>query len=557
MSPVRITTDDGEGGGSGGTGTGTASPVYFDLNWTYATTGSPAMALSLDVALYTGTNPDTQANWIGGQLYSVPPEETRLVVSHLIPPGVTLPAVKFSIREVFPWGKGAWNNVGGTVTPAPLNINPQASDNLIPNYNSELGATPLGVASALVVNDAANAVAGNYVRKLDTSATNLTDLTAFIPCMPGDQFYLEAMAKVSAAGPGVKLRLTCYDASFAVVGSPVDSVAVTATAYAAVPTGVTATVPATAVYVKAQVFTSTTSASKFGYFDQLLFRRVDGQTIQVAGSQVFTSAGTFVVPTGVTRLRVIAQGPGGGGGSGQTNVGGGGGGGAGATGMDILEVTPGQVITINSVGLGGNGASASNTQGSSGSGNTIVSWTLPDGLTSAQISVGPGVGGFGGGTKKGGDGGAPQTVRGRNSAAGIGSLNNVTSGGSGAELFIVPVAWCTGGGGGGFGGDATHNALACASNWTYFGKGFVSAGAVSGLFGGGGGGCSALSKGGPGGGGTTSGISAGGPPATDAYGNAGPGYGGGGGGGGATTVAFAAGGKGGDGCVIFQWGPGI
>ena len=67
----------------------------------------------------------------------------------------------------------------------------------------------------------------------------------------------------------------------------------------------------------------------------------------------FAASGTFIVPNGVTLVKVRVCGGGGGGGSGGTNLGGGGGG-AGGYGEGPVAVVPGEVIAVT-VGVGGAG----------------------------------------------------------------------------------------------------------------------------------------------------------------------------------------------------------
>jgi len=77
------------------------------------------------------------------------------------------------------------------------------------------------------------------------------------------------------------------------------------------------------------------------------------------GSQTYATPGSysFTVPAGVTSLNIHVTGGGGGGGAGDgpyDNQGSGGGGGAGGTYVDVITVTPGEVIPVI-VGGGGNG----------------------------------------------------------------------------------------------------------------------------------------------------------------------------------------------------------
>jgi hypothetical protein len=72
------------------------------------------------------------------------------------------------------------------------------------------------------------------------------------------------------------------------------------------------------------------------------------------GKQVFTSSGTFNVPTGVTSVKVSVIGAGGNGGTGTSDWQGGGGGGAGGYVVDYVSVTSGGTATVT---VGTNGGS--------------------------------------------------------------------------------------------------------------------------------------------------------------------------------------------------------
>lgn len=154
-------------------------------------------------------------------------------------------------------------------------------------------------------------------------------------------------------------------------------------------------------------------------------------------SQTFTSSGTFNVPAGVTQVTVKAWGAGGGGSnrSGNGNDGGNGGGGGGYRG-GILNVSPGNTITI-SIGSGGNGASNGNGNDGTAGGNTIVSH-----LSGTITANGGGAGIVG--NSQGGSGGAGGT----GSFTGT-VLNQISyTGGNGGVGDNNE-----GGGGGGAGGD--------------------------------------------------------------------------------------------------------
>ena len=87
------------------------------------------------------------------------------------------------------------------------------------------------------------------------------------------------------------------------------------------------------------------------------------------GSQEFLVSGTFVVPTGVSRISVDLYGAGGGGTI--THCYGGGGGGGGAYTRAFLTVQAGQVLTIN-VGAGGRPGAVLDATGNSGGDTQIL-----------------------------------------------------------------------------------------------------------------------------------------------------------------------------------------
>lgn len=107
------------------------------------------------------------------------------------------------------------------------------------------------------------------------------------------------------------------------------------------------------------------------------------------GAQVFTSNGTFTIPSGITKLKVTIVG--GGGGSGRGNGAPSGGGGGGGTAIKYLtSLTPGNTISVT-VGSGGAGRSGSAGTGTTGGTSSIASGTQ----TITTVSATGGVGGSG------------------------------------------------------------------------------------------------------------------------------------------------------------------
>jgi hypothetical protein len=219
-----------------------------------------------------------------------------------------------------------------------------------------------------------------------------------------------------------------------------------------------------------------------------------------ADTAIFTSAGEqlpFTVPSGVSRVHVVAVG--GRGGSGSTGMGSGG---FGAIATADVPVTPGQVLYIDVAGNGGDG-----------SGTTAGKAGVNGGAASG---AGTGAGGAGGG---GGGGGASDVRTLPLSAGAPASL---------ASRLIV----AAGGGGGSAGGANGAAAGADAS-----GGGGAGTPAAGGHAGAPNGGAGVLGVGGTGGDGSGTGISG-----TGGGGGGGGGWYGGGGGGSGAIASFGGGG---------------
>lgn len=174
--------------------------------------------------------------------------------------------------------------------------------------------------------------------------------------------------------------------------------------------------------------------------------------------QVFTSSGTFTVPSGIARVwvRVVGGGGGGGGASSDGANAGGGGGGAGGYSEEFVDVsaTTSVEITVGSGGNGGNNETNGGTGGAS-SFSTFLSATGGTGGTGAPGAAGVGAGG-GGGAGSGGDlnvTGGGGTAGGPDSGGGGGSG---PLGGGGRGVYITSPGSSGGsyggGGGGGHGG---------------------------------------------------------------------------------------------------------
>ncbi len=195
-------------------------------------------------------------------------------------------------------------------------------------------------------------------------------------------------------------------------------------------------------------------------------------TLGAVMSQIFTSSGTFTVPSGINRIYVRLWGAGGGGGgaaidSGYANSGAGGGGGGYTEGW--LSVSPQQTLTVT-VGTGGAAGANSTTgvggNGGNGSSASVGSYSAPGG--------------------SGGTGAAYTTVSGTVPGGAGGSAGNGTisqTGSAGAVGASASNAYETGGNGGSSGGFLEYGAGGQGANYNN-----NDTNATSGTKGGGGGG---------------------------------------------------------------------
>ena len=200
----------------------------------------------------------------------------------------------------------------------------------------------------------------------------------------------------------------------------------------------------------------------------------------VPNMQVFTTNGTFIVPTNVTRVKVELWGGGGGGGKGNNSSWNGGGGGAGGYAFNVLNVVPSANYPVT-VGIGGtNGAvgtfssfsnlvsatgggagtnAASSANGGGGIGgtttNSIVSFGIGGATTNSIVlfagSAGAVGGSFGGGNGApalgplGGAGGLGGVSPNGSSSGAGGNANGPGGGGGGSSGGSNPAPGGTGG----------------------------------------------------------------------------------------------------------------
>jgi len=296
----------------------------------------------------------------------------------------------------------------------------------------------------------------------------------------------------------------------------------------------------------------------------VFFGSASAQTI-VTFSTVGTR--TWTVPEGVTTVEVLTVAGGGGGGMDM----GGGGGGGGVIYNGDYSVTPGSNVTVT-VGTGGNGAPAANTNGQPGGHQYTISATSGQNSVFGSITaLGGGYGGssyygytpnYGLGGSGGSGGGSSGYTAG---ATTIGAAGTAGQGFKGGNAGGTSYASGGGGGAGGPGADAPNQAnggpgiLYPSISSYYFGGGgggaaYTLANGGNGGIGGGGGGAigttyggAGLNNGAPGGGGDPN--SWGNRPGGDAGANTG-----GGGGGGSHYNANNKGGNGGSGIVIIRYG---
>lgn len=174
--------------------------------------------------------------------------------------------------------------------------------------------------------------------------------------------------------------------------------------------------------------------------------------------QVFTSNGTFTIPSGITAVKVTVVG-GGGGSGGSASAGSTGGGGGGGTSIQYLtSLTSGNTLTVT-VGAGGTAGSSSPTAGGTGGTSSVASGTQ----TITTVSATGGAGTATGNTNRNG------------AAGGVGSGGSVNIGGGGGGSGVNN----------GFGGTGGSSTLGGGSQ----GSAVISGGTAGRLYGGGASGC--------------------------------------------------------------------
>jgi hypothetical protein len=178
--------------------------------------------------------------------------------------------------------------------------------------------------------------------------------------------------------------------------------------------------------------------------------------------QVFTSSGTFTIPSGITSVKVTLVGAGGAGGGATATNNGGGGGSGGAALKWLPGLTPSNTLTVT-VGAGGTGVSAA--AGNAGGASSISSGTQ----TITTVTANGGSGGNANGSQSSGGSGAAISTNGDANFGGVSGFDGIgVSGGPGAGSMFgggAPnstggqpgnAALSTGGGGGGAGAGANR-----------------------------------------------------------------------------------------------------
>jgi hypothetical protein len=221
---------------------------------------------------------------------------------------------------------------------------------------------------------------------------------------------------------------------------------------------------ATLSVTSATQFSSTLTPSTYTYSgvgpgaSSSTYTRTTFTSPRIPGSALYSLPGTYswIAPTGVTSVSVLAIG-GGGGGGGYASGGGGGGGGLGYS--NSQAVTPGTAYTVV-VGSGGTGGTSNPSANGTAGGTSFfinASTVAGNGGSRGTTSSGGGTGGAGGsrvgaGGGDGGAGGSGSTAGGGGGGAG-GYAGNGGAGGT-ATGGSSPVSGAAGSGGGGGGGQS-------------------------------------------------------------------------------------------------------
>ncbi len=272
------------------------------------------------------------------------------------------------------------------------------STNLAVSGNTALGD---GVADTTTITGSAS-ISKNLTVSGNTSSNKLTVTNLFTSS--GNTALGDGVADTTTitGSASISKNLTVSgNASVATLTATSDS-SFTSTGAVTVSKGTTAQRPASPA---SGMFRFNTTNAEFEGYNGTAFASIGGG-LPGEQAQVFTSSGTFTIPTLITAVKVTVQGGGGGGGGASGGAcpgpGIGGGGGAGGAAITWLtSLTPGNTLSVT---IGSAGAAGSSGGGAGGTGGTssVASGTQ----TITTISGTGGNGGAGGPAGATGDGGA-------------------------------------------------------------------------------------------------------------------------------------------------------
>jgi hypothetical protein len=280
----RTASEDDQGAGAD---PATGDPVirflrYAKVDWTYTLPYPAALLAGFRVVYHEGTDPDDESKYIADPQVVAAGVRTFVLA---VPSGIGARTFYAAVQAIYHNElESSWRSSAGSVTvnPDPLRIargslgNVTSNlDNLVPNANSELGAEVDGVdpEGNSLVEDAANAFAGDWCRKIGDGSTGAVDetFTRQVPCLAEDHFSFSAAVKRSAGTAAVTIYLDWYSAAGSLISSASKAITLTNGVYAI--DSLTASAPATAVAVQARIGRAADAGGSAVYIDQLSLRR--------------------------------------------------------------------------------------------------------------------------------------------------------------------------------------------------------------------------------------------------------------------------------------------
>jgi hypothetical protein len=269
-----------------GTDSSTGAPLvrnvrYAKVDWTFTAPYPAAMLEGFRVVLFEGSDPNDESK------YLIEPQAVAAGVRSLVltlTTGDSSRTFSAAVQALYDNLESAWRTSSGTavIDPDTLGIardslgNVYANlDNLIPNPNSEMGTAAVGQdpEGNGLVNDAGNAYAGAWCRRLGSGVTGVAGLalTRRIPCFPGDLFVFAAALKRAGGSAAVTMYLEWYDSSGSLLSSA--TLAPTLTNGVYLETNFVGTAPAATVTVRAYVARAADAGGNAVYLDNLSLRR--------------------------------------------------------------------------------------------------------------------------------------------------------------------------------------------------------------------------------------------------------------------------------------------